>query len=347
MMLTGELRTSGGGVLTADAEAVGCDWFGLDASAEPLGSERDANFHLRTACGREFLLKFVNPAEPAEVTDFQVALTRHVSASGALPVPTPLPDRTGAFVTKVSTAAGPRAARLLTWVQGVPLVRRLKGTAQRRALGRTLATLDRALVGFAHPAQDRRLPWHLLQAAELRPLLAEFGQCAEADAAGRALDRLQADVLPVVPTLRHQVIHNDLNPHNVLVDPDDPDRITGVIDFGDSVHAPLAIDVAVAAAYHIAADGLGFVPVCDVVAGYHERLPLTEAEIAVIPDLMAVRLVATLAITAWRAQEHPENSAYILRNAGVARRGLLLLDTLDRGDTVRALHEACGRAMAA
>ena len=342
-MLTDELRKSGGGVLISEAEAIGRDWFGLSAKAEPLGSERDANFRLSVPEGPSHLLKFINAAEPTDVTRFQVALSAHVSAHGALPVPVSVPDRAGAFITSVSTLTGLRCVRLLTWLEGVPVVRHPGGSAQRRALGRTLATLDVALMGFTHPAQHRRLPWNLPQTGELRPLLAELGPCPEAEAAERALDRLERDVLPVLTTLRAQVIHNDFNPHNVLVDPDDPERVTGVIDFGDSVHAPLVVDLAIGAAYHVADDETGLAPVCDLVAGYHEKLPLAAAEIALIPDLMAARLVATLAITAWRAREHPENRDYILRNAAVARRGILFLDRLDRGQALRALRRACGK----
>ncbi len=41
--------------------------------------------------------------------------------------------------------------------------------------------------------------------------------------------------MPQLAGLRHQVIHNDLNLHNVLVDPKDGARVAGVIDFGDMV----------------------------------------------------------------------------------------------------------------
>jgi hydroxylysine kinase len=62
-----------------------------------------------------------------------------------------------------------------------------------------------------------------------------------------------------------------------------------------------------------------------VVRGYTSVSPLTEAEVALIPALVAGRLAMTLAITARRARQHPENRAYILRNAPAAFKGLVRL----------------------
>lgn len=59
-------------------------------------------------------------------------------------------------------------------------------------------------------------------------------------------------------------------------------------------------------------------------------MPLTETEIALLPDLIATRLLITVAITGWRAQQHPENRQYILRNNGLAWTGLARLDALPR-----------------
>ena len=43
-------------------------------------------------------------------------------------------------------------------------------------------------------------------------------------------------------------------------------------------------------------------------------LPLQAAELDILFDLIATRMVLTVAITGWRAARYPENAAYILRN---------------------------------
>ena len=102
------------------------------------------------------------------------------------------------------------------------------------------------------------------------------------------LDHLDATVAPVLSGLRQQVVHNDLNHHNVLLNPDNPDRVTGVVDFGDMVKTPLIIDLAVAASYqtHLGEDALA--SVCDIVGAYHTIRPLERREVALLRDLMVI-----------------------------------------------------------
>ena len=44
-------------------------------------------------------------------------------------------------------------------------------------------------------------------------------------------------------------MHNDLNPLNILVDPADPELVTGIIDFGDVIHTALIADVVLDVAF--------------------------------------------------------------------------------------------------
>src|SRR5580765_7106135 len=84
-------------VATTTAEAVARERWGIAARAKALTGERDRNFHLRAEDGREFVLKFANPAEEPGATDMQIkALARIAAADPALPVPrvVPLPDGT-------------------------------------------------------------------------------------------------------------------------------------------------------------------------------------------------------------------------------------------------------------
>ncbi len=63
------------------------------------------------------------------------------------------------------------------------------------------------------------------------------------------MTRFTEHVLPRLGSVRAQVIHNDYHLYNVLVAPDDHERIVGIIDFGDMVHAPLVGELATAAAF--------------------------------------------------------------------------------------------------
>ena len=133
-------------------------------------------------------------------------------------------------------------------------------------------------------------------------------------------------------------MHNDLNPHNVLCAPDAPDRIAGVLDFGDMVRTPLICDVAIAAAYQLDPRA-PLHSLTNFTRAYHAVLPLTATERALLPDLAATRMLTTIAITSARAARYPENAAYILRNFAAARVGLIALAELDRSSVLKELEQ--------
>jgi Ser/Thr protein kinase RdoA (MazF antagonist) len=52
--------------------------------------------------------------------------------------------------------------------------------------------------------------------------------------------------------LPSQPVHNDLNPHNVVVDPETHAVVAGIIDFGDLTCTARVNDLAITAAYQVA-----------------------------------------------------------------------------------------------
>ena len=148
---------------------------------------------------------------------------------------------------------------------------------------------------------------------KLRPLLPRIDDPDCRAQATAVLDRYEKVIRQRSPIFRTQVVHNDFNPSNVLIDPDDPARITGVLDFGDMVETALIHDLAVAAAYQVeGADPL--VRPLALARGYHAASPLLPVEVDSLFDLIALRHVLTMTIGESRASLHPENRAYVLRH---------------------------------
>jgi Ser/Thr protein kinase RdoA (MazF antagonist) len=166
------------------------------------------------------------------------------------------------------------------------------------------------------------------------------------DTEGRALatqglDAFEYFALPMFPKLRCQVIHNDLNYSNVMVDENDHSRITGIIDFGDMVLAPLINEVGVAASYHVDDSDDPLALVAEFLAAYHQVVPLDSAELEILYDLIVGRLVMTLVITESRAKWYPDNRDYILRNNQAARQGLKRLAKIGRDEGGKYLRHVC------
>ncbi len=332
--------------VVSDEEAVGvaCAMFGVGAHARRLTAERDLNFHLVASDGREFLLKITNPAEPRGVTDLQTQALLHIEREDpSLPVPRVQKTLDGAPQAIWRAAGGEESVvRLLSFLHGEQLYRLQRSSAQRRNIGKCLAALDEVLGSFEHPAAEHDLLWDIKHASRLRALLPATAETEVRELAERFLDIFDAEVLPVLPSLAWQVIHNDFNLHNILADPTDHDRISGVLDFGDMVRTPRIVDVAVAAAYHICHEGHPLGGVAELIGAYHSSLPLTPAELDVLYELIAIRMVTTIVITNWRAARYPENSGYILRNNPPARAGLLRIAGLSRAQSRAYLIQACG-----
>ncbi|RRO08990.1 phosphotransferase [Pectobacterium aquaticum] len=324
------------------ALAIAQQEYGLSGQMALLQGERDINFCLTVTPDERYMLKVINAAEPADVSDFQTALLLHLAQQAPeLPVPRIRPTTAGLSETSVEIDGVLLRARLVSYLAGVPQYLTSPSTALMPQLGGSLAQLDNALHGFTHPAANRSLLWDISRAEQVRPYLDFVSEPQQYQHLQRVFDRYDSHVAPELTTLRRQVIHNDLNPHNVLVDGTSPTRVTGIIDFGDAIFAPLICEVATALAYQIG-DGSDLLEqVVPFIAAYHQHRPLTSAEIALLPDLIATRMALTLTIAQWRASRYPDNREYLLRNVPRCWHSLQRIAIYSHAQFVTRLQQVC------
>ncbi|MFE3837685.1 phosphotransferase [Pseudogemmobacter sonorensis] len=300
--------------------------WGISGRLSVLTSERDLNHRLDGGDGRRWLVKLTNPAEPETMTDFQTRAFLHVAARDPeLPTSRLAPTRGGD--NWLSLPQG--RLRVFGWLEGSPLHQIAPDPALSQGTGAALGRLTRALEGFDHPAADHVLLWDIKHFARIAPLIAALEDKGLRQEAEAVLADFNARVAPLLPDLPSQICHADFNPHNLLADPGAPERISGILDFGDMVRTARACDLAVAAAYQVDARA----PEESLAAfarGYARHVALGPDEIGVLFDLIRARMVTTLAIAGWRARRHPGNAAYILRNAPSARAGLRAMRDLGR-----------------
>jgi hydroxylysine kinase len=338
------LGARGTSVSCLEAEQILREHFGIEATATALSSERDRNFRALTTDGTSFLLKISNPAEDPSVTNLQTAALRYLEDNAPnLPVPRLVATSAGEDEVSLILADGRRhIVRLMSFLSGRPLALASDPWAFRSSIAGVLAELDLGLRGFEHHAADHELLWDASNASRIRPLLACIEHNMRRELATRVLDEYEAHSIPKLPTLRTQIIHNDFNPSNILVSSDGGPRITGIIDFGDVIRAPLICDLATAAAYQSIDDGDPLAILCDLVVRYHDALPLTAVEIDVFLDLVRARQLMIVVITEWRAERQPENRDYILRNNPRAWHSLEQFGAITRENARRSLRRACG-----
>jgi len=317
--------------------------YGISGTLAKLGSERDENYRISLSDGRERLLKLTHVLEDPALVDFQTRALMHLArVAPELPVPRLIPSLSGDLETRAVGSDGrTRRARMFTFLAGAPLSGFSPSAAQAGALGMLAAQLDAALASFRHPAAGHTFLWDIQHALRTRELLAHTRSAADRQLCEGTLDCFERRLARELGSFRTQVIHNDLNPHNLLVDPANPDELAGIIDFGDMVSAPLADEVAVASAYLLTASPDPFGTVPEFVAAYHSIVPLQAEEIAALPQLIALRHAITILITNWRAAKYPDNRDYILRNQHHAVAGIQKLCSLPESAAHEQLHSAC------
>jgi len=348
MSSTPESQAGAKGVLEAKAPAFSIDQaveiaqqaFDIQASAHALDSERDQNFHLRAKEGSEWVLKIANPAEDPAILDMQSQALLHIAQADpgfAIPRVKTTPD--GALFHQIDGPDGRRfIVRVLSFLPGDFLDDASPHPVLERNVGAMTARLARALRGFFHPAARHKLLWDLTQASGLRTLTHHIGESTLRHATEEVLDHFDAEVLPQLRKLRAQLIHNDVSGYNTLVD---GDRVSGVIDFGDLIHAPLICDIAVPIAELMARHMEPIATAAEVTAGYHAVTALEDDELRLVFDLVSTRCVMYVVIASWRVGLHPENSDYIM--SGAQKYGTLLEQMREWGsDRMYArLRRAC------
>lgn len=328
-----------------DAANMAATIFGIHAQTRLLVSDRDQNFRLDCDDGRRFILKISNPAEQPQFIDFQNrALIYVAEKDDSLPVPRVIPALDGQIHQSVESNGQQHIVRVLSWLDGVVLDDMDVNADVANSLGQLLARLGLALQGFDHPASNPPSLWDMRRASSLRDLLKYIHDPQLRSLIGQSLDRFDSRVKPVMETLRTQVIHNDMNLANVLMDETRPDRISGLIDFGDLVKSPLIFDLAIACSYQLSkgADPLsGALP---MIAGYHAVQPLMESEMGLLPDLIRTRLITSLLIGSYRVRLFPENREYLMISFDSARDFLVNMDHSDNRQDLRRIRAACNSA---
>ena len=285
--------------------------YGLAGELRPLVSERDQNFRLQTGDGQTLVVKIANAAEPQQITDFQIQALIHLQANACpVTVPQVVPTVGGAVSTVIHSRESSHVLRVVSYIPGRPVEGTVPGPELAYALGQSLAHLDVALRDFEHPGQSQVLLWDMQRAGELRGLMKHVGEPDLQRLVRTCLDDFEQSAEPAFEGLRSQVIHNDLNPGNVLIDDAQPPAVAGVIDFGDMVRAPLIVDVAIAASYLRSTDD-NLEAMRALLAGFEFVTPLQDIERELLYDLVRMRLATTITILHWRQSVRSSRDPYL------------------------------------
>jgi 4-aminobutyrate aminotransferase-like enzyme/Ser/Thr protein kinase RdoA (MazF antagonist) len=310
------------------------------ATIEPLPSERDQNFHVITQGPESFVLKISHKDESRASVELQGRVLNHLSdCVTGLVMPRVVPTLRGETLTTMRGPDGDEhLMRMVTFVPGQVWAQvSPRPGALLRSLGRALALVDAALSGFSATDAFGDLKWDLTQAGWIRDYF-QFLPVERRDFVEHLFERYDTYAAPRLASLPSGLLYNDANDHNVLVA---DGRVVSLIDFGDMVHGPRVCDLAIAIAYAIMGDSTPLESAAQVVAGYHEALPLTEAELEVLFPLICARLCVSVTNSAYQRHVAPEN-AYLQVSDQPAWDLLDALEHIQPREAIDAFRSACG-----
>jgi len=268
--------------------------FGLNTRhVARLGGEVDLNLKVECAGGRRFLIKATEIQGGIDTT-WQGRLLDHVAqCDSRIPVPKVLRTHSGLSEISVEMNAAKYEVRVMTWLDG-EVIGRAKGVdfellgelgVLAGSLYECLQIVDRTGVPKTHHWDVRNLREAINSCIDFVP------DSVNVAAVETILDKCEP-VEPLLAKLPKGLVHQDLNDFNVLVAEDSNGRlkVSGIIDFGDTLDSIRVAEVVVAGAYSMLRqqDPLG--ALAAVVAGFNSVVPLTDQERSVIFPLAAARL---------------------------------------------------------
>lgn len=283
--------------------------FGLKGQWSVLDGERDQNFRVTAADGSRFVFKVCHPDEGGAILACQAEVLEHVArVDPALPVPRLQRSRPGDALPNLAHGGQSYPVMLLSYLPGQVIGDRVLSPDQLQAMGALLARLGIAMRGFVHGAPaGRRLVWDTRLASDLAGELPKL-PLDEREIAHEIMARHRDVTVPALARLRSQIIHGDVHPFNSLMN--ESGDITGIIDFGDLVHATLVQDLANAAADFLFLGRDHENVISNLVKGYVSVTALEESEADLILDMIEMRLMMTPLIESLKSTNGIESKGY-------------------------------------
>jgi len=316
--------------------------FGLEGKLHALSGERDLNFRVdRDDSG--FVFKIANAEDGEDVVGFQVAALQHIrERDPSLPVPVMQPGSNGQVMQRVTTRSGDsHILRLVSFLPGTPVEGAPVTQRTWREIGKLMGRLNVALCSFYHPAaQANDHPWDVAKCLRFQPLTQHIADPEARKLVNSVFDRFRDVAKSHLDRTRHQVIHQDAHSGNVLVDPNDPARVVGLIDFGDLLYGPVIADLAVAPDRTARSDDKLLDIICNAAIGFDAEFPLHESEIDLLFDTICARYALGATVVAARNALHENQPRHMESNAPFIE-ALDELMTIGAETGTREIRRAC------
>jgi hydroxylysine kinase len=277
----------------------------ISGSLERLSGE-NLNYLLSTGKGARYVVKIVDDEIPPEVVEMEFkAVDYAISAGFPLQLPRIIQNINRNIETGIHIHINSlNRLLLLSFIDGDQLALMSDiSDIMLENLGFSMAQYNLAMQGFDHPAARRNHRWNLVEAGQHRDKISLLEDAEKQALLAWGFDACE-QVKSDLKSLPWQFIHGDMNPENILVR---GDRVTGLVDFGDSCFNPVICDLAICLTYVMMDQADPLETAAIVTRAYDEIRPLSEAEHSVLTPLICGRLATSIAVSTSRRNIDPDN----------------------------------------
>ena len=321
------------------------EYYGLEGTLHPLPGDRDQNFLLESPGGQKHVVKVSSLDEVQEIIEFETEMITRLSNDTNGLIPSVIPAISGtSLVTHENKQGHHYRLRILEFLPGTLLAEvNPRSDALLMNLGERMAELGSVLGAYPdHPPPRINFEWALGRAGSIMEKSLSVLDSAQRTLIEFTLKDFRDNEREFLG-LGSQIIHGDVNDHNVLVslNKEGQARISGIIDLGDAHSAPRVFDLAIAIAYGILGTPDPLLAASEITRGYYANQPLLEIEIDVLMTLVCARLGQSVCIASLR-KHHGDTDPYHLISEADAWNTLSLLAAIPRKISSGTLRQACG-----
>jgi Ser/Thr protein kinase RdoA (MazF antagonist) len=284
--------------------------YGIDViDVKPLEGYANLNFRIKDDKGNSYVFKSHQHADDKLLCEPETAVLNQLTKQFQNKFPKPIQALNEAYIIKQESKDNNTTNRILSWLEGDLLVNVPHSINLFVSFGNFLAKLDKELLEMNDPViAARHMEWDVQHFLDLH----SKSKCITDPSLRKLVDyyfvQYKEFVFPKLHQLRKSIIHNDANDWNVLVQ---NGKVSGLIDFGDMVYAPLIQELAVAISYAMFEKDDPIKWAAYIISGYHEILPLEEKELELMYYLIAARLCMSVILSSEGIQNNPKNE-YLL-----------------------------------
>ncbi|AXT56602.1 aminotransferase class III-fold pyridoxal phosphate-dependent enzyme [Aquimarina sp. AD1] len=232
-------------------------------------------------------------------------LLLHLKGKDVDMFPDPIPFTDGTFIKEIEVDGVKTICRMLSFLDG-KFLGDVEATEELfYSLGNFLAEMNLKFQKFdSYVLKARQWEWDIQYAHLNKKYLNDIVDPHNRNVVRYFFQQFEENVIPLLPELRKQVIHNDANEWNILTE---KGKVSAVIDFGDLAYSQLINELAIAITYacYDKENPLDWIPF--ILKGYHSVFPLKDKEIKALYYLIATRLCTSVCNSAHSRKINPEN----------------------------------------